>query len=111
MSKVDLCRHFGLPISEAEWGISGLPPMLVTDRGELIGTVPTGWVDRLCLTLITLPVRRPDWKGLIEIAMRLIQERGLAVAPGALTQAQRDRGLKASEPALTLTDLWRVLLL
>ena len=62
--KADWCRSFGVEITEADWPCPSLPPVLLADRGELLGPPEDtliqrfgGRVDGGCLRW--LPVLRP----------------------------------------------------
>lgn len=111
MPKKELCARFGITLRHAAvWDVSGMCAVIIADRSEMIKKVPGQWVDRLGITIANLPPRRPDWKGPVEIAMSQVQSRGIRRLPSALTPEERKRGVKATDPCLTLRDIWRVVL-
>lgn len=88
----------------------GICSLVLGDRGEMFGKVPTSWVIELGIGVANLPPRAPDWKGIVEHAFALITDWGVAMIEGSQTKSQRARRLPKTPPLLSLRHLWMVLL-
>jgi hypothetical protein len=96
------CARFGVTIDDALWPHFGWPAQFVCDRGEMQQLKFDAWPSKLGVEIVNLGPRRPELKPFVEgwfgqTLAHLVQR-----LPGALTAEQRERGLKAGAPVLTL---------
>lgn len=85
--KTKYCESIGLsiPITEEEWPCHYLPEAVCADRGkEYLGNASEDLVNGLNIRMDNTASFRADWKGLVERQFKLIDERGVYWAPGAV---------------------------
>ncbi len=91
--KVAFCQQYGVRINKEDWPVQGLPQRIMGDRGELLTKQAKNVIRRLGIHLDHNPPYRADWKGIIEAAIRLSDERLIDWTPGHihLTEDERRR--------------------
>lgn len=108
--KRSFCAAYGVESTSKVWPCSGLPEEIIADRGEFEGYAADGLVG-LGVAVTNTPPYRADWKGIVERAFGLSNERGIHWTPGAVRRAKergdRDYRLDAK---LTLCDFRRFMI-
>jgi hypothetical protein len=110
-SKVEFCKQFNYTIEPWEWPAEGVPHNIVADRAELISDASDRIIDNLGVTLTNTPSFRPDIKGIVERAFKMLNEKHILWLDGAVTK-ERDPGeKKCRDDALyTLEEFTRILI-
>ncbi len=91
-NKVDLCKEYGITISEEDWPCEVLPSSILVDNGELRGEKADDMIMGLGITVENCPPFRADWKGVVESRFRTLQEGVIHFLPGAVKKRHRERG-------------------
>ena len=91
-NKVDVCRKYGIEISENEWPCQGIPAKLLVDNGEMISKASNGIVIDLAIQIENTPAWRPDLKGIVENSFRLLNGQTKEMLPGSVYPDFAERG-------------------
>lgn len=113
--KVEWCGRHDVTIMPEQWPSSGLPFEIITDKGrEFCGSRMQELCRRYGVELIAQAPFRPDRKGLVEQAFRLLQERykPLLRGKGVIEPDAQERWAVdyRSQAVLTLEDFIQVLI-
>jgi hypothetical protein len=92
MDKVSFCAEYGIEITEDEWPCKGLPNAILADRGEFEGYSADTLVNSLGIRVQNTGVRRADWKGYVENAFGLADQKVVRFTPGYVPPIGRVRG-------------------
>lgn len=111
-NKVAFCQQYGIRIDKEDWPVEGLPERIMGDRGELLTKQARNVIRRLGIQLEHNPPYRADWKGIIEAAIRLSDERLIDWAPGHihLTEDKRRHRDYRLDAALTIHQFRKVMI-
>lgn len=109
--KVDLCREYGVEITEEEWPCKGVPRKVYADRAELLGPIADNLGDSFGITIANAAGYRADWKGALEGVFDGTNRAVFKRLPAAV-RAKRERGDRDNrvDAALTIDEL-RVILI
>lgn len=112
LNKVDLCRKYGIEISENEWPCQGIPAKLLVDNGEMISKASNGIVLDLGIQIENTPAWRPDLKGIVENSFRLLNGQTKEMLPGSVYPDFTERGGPdyRMDAALTLNEFIKVVI-
>jgi putative transposase len=94
--KTEYCKSIGLsmPMTEKEWPCHFLPESICADRGkEYLSYASDDLVNGLNIRMDNTASYRADWKGLVERQFKLMDERGLHWAPGAVREERKLMGV------------------
>ena len=113
--KVAYCAGFGVEIEPRDWPMSGLPEVVLGDRGEMLSRQ----VETLChafnVEIENTPPHRPDWKGVVERKFKTVQTAMKPFTPGYVDNKPRGRKRQGTDPRvgarLTLREFTRMLIL
>ena len=83
-NKVDVCKKYGIEISEKEWPCQGIPAKLLVDNGEMKCEASNGIVLDLGIQIENTPAWRPDLKGIVENSFRLLNGQTKEILPGSV---------------------------
>jgi putative transposase len=92
MNKVSFCAEYGIEITEDEWPCKGLPNAILADRGEFEGYSADTLVNSLGIRVQNTGVRRADWKGYVENAFGLADQKVVRFTPGYVPPKGHARG-------------------
>lgn len=90
-NKVDLCKRYGIEITEQEWPSHHLPDVILADRGELKGIQANHIANSLGIIISNTSPYRADMKGLVEQMFRLLNINTIHKLPGSVPK-KRERG-------------------
>jgi putative transposase len=90
-NKIEICRRYGVNISEDEWYCHHTPEALLADRAELAGYYGSQIVKNLGIDLANTAPYRADMKGLVEQLFNLLNIVAIHDIPGA-TSKHQERG-------------------
>lgn len=71
--KVDLCKSFGITISQDDWNCDKLPYTFLTDKGKEYTSYALEQLTELGVNIVNLPPYRPDLKSCVEQFFNVIQ--------------------------------------
>ena len=111
MPKSELCKRWGLTIRDEDWPIFMWPSRLVCDRGEMRGLKVDAWPSLLGIDIANLGPRRPELKPYVEGILSHMLREVVQGLPGSSTVGERDRGVVAGKPRMTLRAFLAVLAL
>lgn len=95
VDKVDLCKRYGISISENEWNSKHLPEALLCDKGsEFTGRNIENLANELNIEVKNAPAYRPDLKGIVENVFKQINDDFKQFIPGAIKSPRKERGEK-----------------
>ena len=72
-NKADYCKKYGIMINQEDWDCDQLPGIMVTDCGGEYCSGTFELLSELGVTVVNLPIYRPELKGIIEKFFDLIQ--------------------------------------
>lgn len=112
LNKVDLCKKYGIEISENEWPCQGIPARLLVDNGEMISKASNGIVLDLGIQIENTPAWRPDLKGIVENGFKLLNIQTKELLPGSVYPDFAERGGPdyRLDAKLTLNEFIRVVI-
>ncbi|MCA9469973.1 MAG: transposase family protein [Nitrospira sp.] len=97
--KAAFSAALGHELTEDEWPAQHLPEAILADRGELIGQKADQLSHALGIRLANTPPYRPDWKGIVERAFRMLNDAVINMLPGVVkkeaSRGDRDYRLDA----------------
>lgn len=112
--KKQYCEKFGISINEEDWPSSGLPEVIIGDKGEILGRHIEILSKAFNIDIENTPAFRPDWKGIVERHFRTIQEHFKPYVEGYVTKATIGKKKNAKdyrlEAKLTLNDFTKLLI-
>lgn len=111
--KVELCRHFGVEITNDDWPCYGLPKTLLVDNGELICNQSNTLIENLGIQVQNHSAWRPDLKGIVEQSFHLLNQSTKMLLPGAVLP---DFGMRGSpdyrlDAKLTIKEFTKIIIL
>jgi hypothetical protein len=111
-NKVELCKEYGIEISENEWNCDNLPETLIVDRGELESTKPYNLINNLGINVKVLPPYKANWKGIVEQSFRRLNEKSLHWLKGTVPREFRVRGERdyRKDALLNLDEFTRIII-
>lgn len=106
LPKLEMLESMGL---RGPWNPFGVPVMVVVDNAkEFISDAMRDAAAVLGITIAQQPVNRPEFKGIVERAMRTIKESGLTWMPGKVRVFAKDsRGYDPTKFACITLDEFR----
>lgn len=112
--KADLCREHDIIIDSAEWDCTGLPGIMVTDKGSEYVSDTFSQITELGITLVDLPSFRPELKGVVEKFFDVVQYyyKPYLKGKGMIEPDFQERGAHdyRKDACLTLEDFDKVIL-
>jgi len=91
-NKVDVCKKYGIEVTEEEWPCQGIPKILLVDNGEMKCEASNGIVLGLGIQIDNTPAFRPDLKGIVENSFRLLNGQTKEMLPGSVYPNFSERG-------------------
>lgn len=91
-NKVDYCKQYGIEINESDWPIYQLPEALLADRAEYKGHKADQLVGAFGIRIENAPSYRADYKGIIEQAFNMIDNKLKRHLPGSVPKEGLERG-------------------
>lgn len=93
VDKVDLCKRYGINISENEWNSKDLPEALLCDKGsELTGKNIDSLANIFNIEIKNTPSYRADLKGIVENVFSQINDDFKQFVPGSIKSPIKERG-------------------
>lgn len=110
--KIELCKKYDIDISSEKWPASGLPEIILADRGELVGPIGNKITELLKIQVENTPSYRGDAKGIVERNFRSVNDNIKHWSPGAVKKDFRERGERRYEldAKLNIDDFTRLIL-
>jgi len=112
--KMELCKKFGINISESDWPSKDMPGQLVTDKGTEYTADTFAQITELGVTITNLPPYRPDLKGPIEKFFDIVQEsyKPYLKGKGVVDPDYAERGARdyRKDACLTLKEFEKIIL-
>ena len=113
--KVELCKKFGINITQEEWNCSMIPHKLITDMGTEYAGETFSQLTDLGIEIINLKPYRPEMKSVVERFFGLIQDsfKDELINNGVVLKDFGDRGATdyRKNACLTLDQFEKVILL
>lgn len=112
-SKVDICKKYGIDISDEQWPCIGIPDVLLADRGELMSHQASYLVNGIKVRLESAPPRRGDAKGIVERSFGAFQAKFKPYMPGVVSGNKvKKHGEKdyRVEAAVAKSDFFEIIL-
>lgn len=99
-NKVDYCKRYGIEINESDWPVYQLPEALFADRAEFKGYKAEQLTDAFGIRIENAPSYRADYKGIVEQAFNMTDNKLKRYLPGSvpkegLVRGERDYRLDA----------------
>ncbi|MFL0248427.1 DNA-binding protein [Candidatus Clostridium stratigraminis] len=91
-NKVELCKEYGISITDEDWMCNHLPENIIADRGEFESNKTFNLKANLGVNIKILPPFRADWKGIVEQNFRRFNNKTLHWLPGSIKKEFRVRG-------------------
>lgn len=110
--KVEVCKKYGIEICDEQWPSTGLPEVLLADRGELVGPIGEKIAEILNISLENTPSYRGDSKGIIERNFKSVNDNIKHWTPAAVKKDYRERGERRYEldAKLDIDDFTKLIL-
>ena len=111
--KVEFCAKFGIAMEEEDWGVQGIPRVVLGDRGELVGPLGEGIIENLNITIENTSSYRGDAKGIVEQNFRVINTKIKKWLPGEVKKDYRQRGERhyALDAKLDLYEFTQIIIM
>lgn len=108
--KTEFCAEYGITILPEQWPCWHLPEAILADRGEFEGYDADTLANSLNIRVLNTPPYRADWKGIVERAFGIANEKFIHFTPGAVNR-QLERGARdyRLDAALTIDEFRRLL--
>lgn len=95
--KVEICKKYGINISDKMWPTAGLPEIILADRGEWVGPISNKITELLKIHVENAPSYRGDAKGIVEQNFDATNDNIKHWSPGAVKKDYRERGERRYE--------------
>jgi len=111
-SKVDLCKRYGVEITEEEWPCHHLAASLQVDRGEWRADAAESGANALGFSWSVPGPCRGDWKPVVERNFKIINDAVVHFLPGAHVKHDRERSGQRPklDACLTLREVGAILI-
>ena len=110
-NKVELCRKFGVEITEDQWPCQHLCHQIFADRGELLSNNALELVRGLGITKSNTPPYRGDLKGIVERHFRTINDKTLKWVPGYVYKLERGDKDYRLDATFNLDEFTKIIIL
>jgi hypothetical protein len=112
LNKVELCKRYGLVISEEDWPYPGTIRKLEADNGELAGLIPENAIKNLRIELINTRSYNPTDKPIVERLFGIVKNKLRPFVPGMVKKGGKKPGEKdkRQDAILNIDEFTKIIL-